>query len=98
MPAKNDTKQPLHIIEEACRRHINGESAEALATEYGISKAGFYLWVRQFKQRVLETPATLAATKEAKLEQLVVEVAALKEENRQLRNKVISLMIKAGEM
>lgn len=98
MPARNATKQPLQIIDQACRRHLNGEPAEALATEYGISKAGFYVWVRQYKQRILAKPAALASTPEARLETLAVEVAALKEENRQLRNKVISLMLKAGEM
>lgn len=102
MPRKNDTRRPQHVIDEAVRRHMNGESAVVLAKLNKISKAGFYLWVKKYKQNLLEQSKragmTPADAEHSDKRTLIVELQALKEENQKLRNKVVSLMIKSGDM
>lgn len=102
MPKKNDTKRPQHVIDEAVRRHMAGESAAVLAKFYKISKPGFYLWVKKYKEQLLAQNAREGLTpKEAELTDkrvLIAENQALKLEVRKLRDKVVSMMIKAGEL
>jgi hypothetical protein len=102
MPRKNSTKTPPDQIEEAVKRYMAGESVTVLAKLYKISKPGFYLWVRKCKQALLEQ----AARKDLKSEDaalvdkrvLIAEIQVLRLENAKLRNKVVSLMIKTGEI
>jgi hypothetical protein len=102
MPIKGKTTRPQHIIDEAVKRFMNGEQAVVLAKHYKISKPGFYLWVKKYKEDLLKssrtgdmTPAD-AATADKRT--LIAEVQALKLENQKLRNKVVSLMIKSGDL
>jgi hypothetical protein len=102
MPTKGKTKTPQHLIEKAVQRYMKGEQAVALAKEYRISKPGFYLWVARHKQELLEksktanmTPADAAV---ADKRTLLVELEALRLENRKLREKLIATMIKSGEI
>jgi hypothetical protein len=57
MPAKNHTKHPQHVIDAAVKRHLDGESAAILAKYYGMSRPGFYLWVKKYKTARLEEAA-----------------------------------------
>jgi transposase len=102
MPPKGKTTRPQSQIDEAVKRFMNGEQAVVLAKHYKISKPGFYLWVKKYKEELLRTSKTGDMTPhQAELSDkrtLIAEVQALKLENQKLRNKVVSLMIKSGEM
>lgn len=102
MPTKGKTKRPQHIIDQAVKRYMAGEQAVALAKEYKISKPGFYLWVARHKAEILEqakkqdmTPKDAAI---ADKRTLLVELEQLRLENRKLREKVVAMMIKSGEI
>jgi transposase len=102
MPIKNATKRPQHVIDEAVKRHVdNGEQAAVLAKLYKVSKAGFYLWVKKYKQDLLDkskrSGMSQADAKTADKQALIIEVQALKLENRKLRDKVLDYMMKVGE-
>jgi len=101
-PAKNSTKRPQHVIDEAVKRHMAGESVRVLAKFYKISVPQFYNWIAAYKQTLLEQSAKRDMTpKDAELVDkrvLIAEVQALKLENRKLRDKVVSLMMKAGDL
>jgi transposase len=102
MPVKNATKRPQHVIDEAVRKYFNGESAGVLAKLYKVSKPAMYNWIAKAKQAKLEAAARMDMSpkqlSERDREALLTENKALKDENAKLRNKVVSLMIKAGEM
>ena len=92
----------IEFCRDAVKRHMAGESVAVLAKYYKISKPGFYLWVAKYKQALLEsadrkalTPADAALTDKRVL---IAEIQALKLENAKLRNKVVSLMVKHGEL
>lgn len=102
MPRKNDTKRPQHEIDQAVKRFLDGgEQAVVLAKLYKISKAGFYLWVKKYKQDLLDKSRRAGLSPDqvqsSDKRTLVTEVEQLRLENRKLRDKVVSLMIKAGE-
>lgn len=102
MPIKNQTSRSHADIEKAVKRFMGGEQAVALAREFGISKPGFYLWVKKFKAEQLERSKTSgmsprdAATADKRT--LILEVEALKLENRKLRDSLLSKMLKLGEL
>lgn len=100
MPAKNAPKRPQHVIDEAVKRHLNGESVEALAKHYKISRAGFYLWVSKAKAAMLAKAAAVDMTpKEKELSDkriLIAEIQNLKIENRRLRELVLDSMLRKG--
>jgi transposase len=102
MPRKNSTKTPPDQIDEAVKRYMAGESVAVLAKRYKISKPGFYLWVQKYKQALLEQAERKdLKPKDAALVDkrvLIAEIQALKLENQKLRNKVVSLMVKHGEL
>lgn len=102
MPIKNATKRPQHVIEQAVKRFMAGEQAVALAKEYKISKPGFYLWVSKYKRELLEKSKTVNMTPKdaatADKRTLLIEIDSLKLENRKLRDKVLDMMVKAGEL
>lgn len=89
-------------IDEAVKRHLEGkEQVTTLCKYYGVSKAGFYLWVTNYKNRVLEQSKRSGMTTEgiekAERSELVVQVAQLQAENRKLRDRLVSLMMKYGD-
>ncbi len=102
MPAKGKTIRPQHTIDEAVKRYLAGESAAVLAKYYKISKPGFYLWVAKYKQELLKNADRAhMSPKDADLVDkrvLLTELEAMRVENRKLRDKVVTLMMKAGEM
>lgn len=102
MPIKNDTKRTQATIDEAVKRYMGGEQVSTLAKYYKVSRAGFYLWVRKYKEETLERSKKSGMTPhDAELSDkrtLVSEIQALKLENHKLRDKVVALMIKAGEI
>ncbi len=102
MPTKGQTKRPQHLIDKYVKRYMTGEQATALAKEAGVSKPGFYLWVKKHKEQILEnskkvnmTPADAAI---ADKRTILVELEQLRLENRKLREKVVAMMIKSGEI
>jgi hypothetical protein len=102
MPPKGKTTRPQHVIDEAVKRRMAGESVAVLAKYYKISRPGFYLWVKKYKEQLLEkSKHNGMSTHDAEVSDkrtLIAEVQALRLENQKLRNKVVSLMIKSGEM
>jgi hypothetical protein len=102
MPVKNQTKRPQHQIDEAVKRYMDGEAVTTLAKYYKISRPAFYLWIQKAKNRMLETNARADLTpKEAELADkrvLATKLEQLQIENRKLRDKVVSMMVKYGEM
>lgn len=102
MPRLNDTIRPQAEIDQAVKRFLNREaSAVSLAKQYKISKAGFYLWVKKYKQGLLEASKrsgmTPASVEKSDKQTLIAEVQQLKLENRKLRDKVLDYMIRVGE-
>jgi transposase-like protein len=103
MPRKSDTKVPQKKIDQFIRRHLEGgEGVAELAKEFGIARASGYLWLAKHRQKVVDESFRADMTAEAMAKQdkatLVAELVQLKQENMKLRNKVVSLMIKAGEL
>lgn len=102
MPAKGATKRPQHQIDEAVKRYLAGEPVTVLSKYYKISRPGFYLWVSKYKAEMLKKASqvnmTEADAKTADKRVLITENQALKAEVRKLRDKVLDMMIKAGEL
>lgn len=102
MPRKNDTKVPEKAVAKAVKRRLAGESAGSLAKEYKVSRATLYNWTAAYKQQLLDQSklADLSPgdAEKADKQVLMAENEALKREVRKLRDKVVSMMIKAGEI
>lgn len=102
MPRKNQTKRPAHVIEEAVKRHLAGESATVLSKYYKISKPGFYLWVQKYKDELLEKSKHQGMNPyDAEISDkrtLIAEIQALKQEVTKLRNRLVDNLVKHGEL
>lgn len=102
MPAKNAMKRPQHVVDDAVRKYFAGESAGVLAKLYKVSKPALYNWIAKAKQEKLEAASRMDMSpkqlSERDRQELLTENTALKQENAKLRNKVVSLMLKAGDM
>ena len=102
MPKKNQTKRPQHVIEEAVKRHLAGESAAVLAKYYKVSKPGFYLWVQKYKADLLERSKHAGMDPhDAEMSDkrtLIAEIQALKQEVQKLRNRLVDNLVKHGEL
>lgn len=102
MPAKGNTKRPQHQIDEAVKRYMAGEPVTVLSKYYKISRPGMYLWIAKYKEDLLRKASKEnmspkdAATADKRI--LITENEALKAEVRKLRDKVISMMVKSGEL
>jgi transposase len=98
MPAKNVTKRPQHVIDKAVKRHLEGESGVALAKEHKVSPAGFYLWVKKYKEALLEkskrNDMSPQDAETADKRALIAEIQALKLENRKLRELAMNALLK----
>jgi transposase-like protein len=101
MPRKH-IGRPQHVIDEALKRYLSGERAAALAKEYGISKAGIYLWLRKGKETMIENAKRADMSprdkEAADMLRLRGELEEEKRINARLKNKLIDLMVRAGEL
>jgi transposase-like protein len=103
MPRKDETATPKKQVDKFIKRHLEGdESVEALAKEYKISRATGYMWLRKHREQLLEQTMhegmSPAAIEKSDKMTLIAQIAQLKIENAKLRNRVVSLMIKAGDL
>jgi len=103
MPRKGETDTPQKEIDKAIKRHLEENTPVAqLAKELKVTRQTIYSWVENYKRKVMErmeragqSPAELE--KIAKSE-LVAQIKALQSENRKLREKVLAMMMKYGEI
>jgi transposase-like protein len=103
MPRKNETQTPQKAIDKFLKRHFEGgESVVALSKEYKISRATAYNWLNKHREKLLEqsrtadmTPAAIEKTARVSL---IAENRMLKAENGKLKNKVMAMMLKYGEL
>jgi transposase len=102
MPRKNETKVSPKAMEKAAKRHLAGEQAEGLAKEHKVSRATIFNWTARYKEQALEqsrregiNPKELEKQDKATL---VAKLQALELENRRLRDKVVALLLKTGEI
>jgi transposase-like protein len=103
MPKKDQTETSQKDIAKFIKRHlVGGESIVSLINEYGISRGTAYNWLARHREKMLDestragaSPATLEKAEKMSLR---AKVAELENENRRLRNKVVALMLKAGEI
>ena len=102
MPTKNSTSRPQHVIDEAVKRYMAGEPVTTLSKYYKISRPGFYLWVKKYKEDLLEKSKTAGMSpkdaEQADKRVLLIELEQARQENRKLRDKVVALMLKGGEI
>jgi len=84
-----DEESRVQHIEEAVQRYLQGEDVNSLARQYGMSRAGMYLWIKKAKQAATANmrlhdlgPKGIAREKRISVE---LENKALKAENEQLR-------------
>jgi transposase len=103
VPRKNESLTPQRKIDEFIKRHLEGgEGVRPLAKAYKISVATGYLWLQRHRQKMLDksfaAEMSPAALEKVAKSALVAELRALKLENAKLRNKIVSLMIKAGDL
>ncbi|MGO9988929.1 MAG: helix-turn-helix domain-containing protein [Steroidobacteraceae bacterium] len=100
MPRKNETKLSQAKIDKLVRRHFSGEPVASLAKEYKVSRATAYVLIMQHKRKLLDEAQRAGVTSLDKKDKttLQAELIALRQENAKLRNKVVALMIKAGEI
>ena len=102
MPRKNEFKAAPKAIARAIKRHLEGgEPASAIAKELRVSRATVYLWIGKYKQEVLnrKRPSTIAAPKDLKRADrgaLIAEIEALRDENRKLRDRLVTEMLRSG--
>jgi transposase len=110
MPRKGEfkakgKKQKQHTsaqVEGFVKRYMAGEPVETLIKDADRSRAAFYLWVNKYKTDMLEQ-SRRGEMSDKELEKvdkskLIAQLQALKLENTKLRNKVVSLMIRAGDL
>jgi transposase len=102
MPRKNELKASPKVMEKAAKRHLAGEQAEGLAKEHKVSRATIFNWTARYKEQALEqsrregiNPKELEKQDKATL---IARLQAVELENRRLKDKVVALMLKAGEI
>lgn len=103
MPPKNKPSTPQHLIDEAVKRHMhNDEPVSKLSKHYKISRAQMYNWIKAAKIQILEQSRkgnlSPAQAELSDKRVLIAENEALKMEVRKLRDKVVTMMIKLGEI
>jgi transposase len=98
MRRRSVPKTSPKIIAQAVKRHVEGgENAEALAKELEVSRATIYGWVAKYKKGVLDRSrragmSPIDADRADKAE-LIAHIEALELENRQLRDKLINMLL-----
>ena len=95
-------KRSQKDIARAVERYVKGEDVATLCREYGVSRAGFYLWVNKAKAAATAA-ARVAEIGEKGVEQeamiaLRLENKALREDNERLKRALFDRMVKHGEL
>jgi transposase-like protein len=103
MPRQNETKIPQKLVEKAVKRRLEGnESVVALAKEYKVSIPTVYNWITAAKKNMVEQArhADLSPKEIEKTDKLtlVAQVEALKLENKQLRERLVALMLRTDPL
>ena len=99
MPAKNKTSRPQHEIERFVKRFLAGEQAVTVAKEARISKAGFYLWVKKYKDAMLDRSKRVGMSSQSMdTANLRFENERLNKEVKRLKELLFNQMIKHGEL
>jgi transposase-like protein len=103
MPRQHETKIPQKLVEKAVRRRLEGnESVVTLAKEYKVSVPTVYNWITAAKKHMVEQART-ADLSPRELERtdkltLIAQVEALKLENKQLRERLVALMLRTDPL
>ena len=98
MRRRSAPKTPQKTIDRAIKRHVEGgESADDLAKELQVSRASIYGWVAKYKQNILERSRRAGMTPldadRADKAELIAHIEALELENKQLRDKLINMLL-----
>lgn len=100
MAAKSRHSQ--HVMDEAVKRKLAGESVAVLSKYYGISRAGFYLWEKKYKQSALKVFSRAgmspSSIKESDTQDLKIKLGEALREIARLREKLFNLMLKHNEV
>jgi transposase-like protein len=103
MPRAGQTKHKPAVIEKAVKRHLEGDELVAdLAKELKVSRQTFYSWIEAYKKQAMANIDRVGKSK-GELEkidkvQLIAQNELLQTENRKLRDRLVDLMIKYGEI
>ena len=96
------SKRTQADVSAAVARYLAGDSVTSLARQFGVSKPAVYLWIAKYKKDAIDKQRTAdmspADAAIADKQTLLIEIDALRAENRRLRDKVIASMIKSGEL
>jgi transposase len=82
-------------IKRLVQRASRGESVEALAKEFKISRAGAYLWIRKVREAAMHEAVKSPPTR---AEEQAITVKALLQENARLKRRLFELLVKYGEL
>jgi transposase-like protein len=103
MPRRGETTLSAAKIERAVKRHLEGgELVVSLSKEFKVSRQTFYNWLEAYKRQAVERierkgVSKVELEKTAKAD-LIAQNEILHSENRKLRDRLVNLMIKHGEI
>lgn len=94
---KQKSKTPEAKIERAVERYLAGEPASELAKEHRMSRQGFYLWVKNYKEAQISKAKyanmTAGSIDKSQKVDLAIENTALKAEVERLKQKLFEIML-----
>lgn len=101
--SKGRTKNTQEDIEQAVRRYLDkGESVGVLAKYYKVSQPAVYKWISAYKEAQVAKAKTAgmdgASIERATSRDAAFVIEELKKENRKLRDRLLDLMIKTGDL
>lgn len=99
---KQKSKTPEAKIERAVERYLAGEPASSLAKEHRMSRQGFYLWIRAYKDarvnKAKYANMTAESIDKSQKVDLAIENAALKAEVTRLKQKLFEMMLSSDRL
>jgi transposase len=103
MRRRSVPKTPPKVIAAVIKRHVEGgENAEALAKEFKVSRASVYGWVAKYKSNILAQSRRAGMAprdaERADKAELIAQLGALELENKQLRDRLIAVMLKTDPL
>lgn len=103
MPAKGKTTRPQHEIDKWVRKHLeDGVPVRDLAKLAKVSVPGFYLWVSKAKAEMYEKSKRLGMSpvdiEKSDKQNMLYELDQVKMENTRLRERLMAVLIKHGEL